>query len=198
MISETKPDLALLLYDGVPEGFEDDFLEAVSNAGVSIKSARSSSGPFAGLELFLPFAVMLFIGKAYFDGFISKAGQNHYELLAASTKKLWWRTFGLQWTLFGSQAKISQSSKYNIGWAVVGEVNSKLRFKLIIQLTADAAEGDDAIEAFFELIRSLHFGELRQEDFDALMTYSAVGGTVLVTFDGIDKRIVPVNWKQKT
>ncbi|MDH4744234.1 hypothetical protein OMP43_09420 [Sphingomonas sp. CBMAI 2297] len=190
--SETKPDLGLMLYDSLPEGFEAGLLEGLAGDGLTLRTLRIPGGPFAGIELYLPAAAMLFIATGYLNGFLQKAGEDHYELVKQAATKLWKRASSLQVTRIGSKGKVSDTG-FSLAYAIMGEVAGGLRFKFIVRTTIEETEADAGVRAFLDLLLALQSGELSQADTQALLTYQPIGGTVLVTFDPHAKRIVPVN-----
>lgn len=196
-IDSEPPLLGLMLRDDVPEGFEDEFLRVSAASGHIVRTERITSGPFASIEHYLPSAVMLFIATSYFGGPIAKAGERHFERFREAVKILWRRSTLLRTGLIGTPGKVSSERIYSMDFSIVGAVAPKIRFKLIIRLDASEADGHEAIDAFFELVRHLHEGTLSDSDLEALLTYRPVGGTVLVTFDGGKKCIAPVNGMQR-
>jgi hypothetical protein len=192
-----RPIIGITLYDAVPDQFADGIIESFSAPGLDVDLQRISSGPFAGIELYLPAAVMLYIASGYFNGFLQKAGDDHYEVLKAATKKLWKRSAGLRVGAVGSAGKVSPSRKFSLAYAIVGQAAPRLNFKLILKADIDEAAAEEGIAAFLDLIRNLHAGTLSEEDLNALLQYRPVGGTALVTFDAIAKRIIPVDAFEK-
>lgn len=187
------PSLMLGLYEDLPVGFEAEFLEAAAASGHAIRSTRISGGPFAGLELYLPSAVMLFIASSYFGGALAKIGEDHLELFKLAVSRLWKRSKALNVTTVGTAGKISSERRYGLEFSIVGIISPRIRFKLIFRLDWSEADGQDAIDAFFRMLQDLHDGTLSDDDFAALLTHKPVGGTALVTYDGPKKRIIPVD-----
>jgi hypothetical protein len=190
---ESKPNVGFMLYEMLPAEFEAGLVEGLAADDLDVRVLRISSGPFAGIELYLPAAAMMFIATTYFSGFLQKAGEDHYELLKRAAKKLWARARGLRITAVASSPGKLSKSPYSLAYAIVGEANEGLRFKFVLKMTVDEAEADQAITAFFDLLKDIHVGALGEENLRALLTYRPIGGTVLVTFDPKRKQIVPVN-----
>jgi hypothetical protein len=64
-----------------PDTFvEFERLVTAEGLGLQIEQ-RDEDGPFSSFEWLIPTAVVLFIGKAYFDGFLKEMGKDHYALL---------------------------------------------------------------------------------------------------------------------
>lgn len=194
----TPPDIGLLLYDTLPDDFEEGVTDNLEREGLTVKVVRIPAGPFAGIELYLPAAAMLFVGTAYFTGFVQKAGEDHYELLKQAAQKLWQRTSRLRATPIASDpGKISNTS-FSLTYAIMGAVRPGLHFKFILKTEIDVAEADEGIRAFLELLRDIHAGNISEENMSSLLNYRPVGGTVLVTFDSKTRRIVPVDAFDRT
>jgi hypothetical protein len=190
---EAKPSIGFVLLNDLPAEFEAGLVEGLERDELNVRVLRVSGGPFAGIELYLPAAAMLFIASGYFSGFLNKAGDDHYELVKQAAKRLWARAGLLRVTPIGSGTKKTSPSRFSLAYAIMGEVADKLRFKFIVQMELDEPEADEAIRAFLDLLRDIHAGNVDEKDLEALLTYRPVGGTVLVTFDPKAKRIVPVN-----
>jgi hypothetical protein len=188
-----KPDLALLISEAFPAGFEDDLLADLASGGASAASIRISSGPFAGLELYLPTAVALFVATSYFGGLIQKIAEGHYETLKGVAKKLYHRIVGVRVTPIGTVGKVSPVQKFSLSYSITGELAPKLNFKLILASEISIDEAEQGIDAFLDLIGDIHFGVLDPENLEHLLSYRPVGGIVLVTFDTKTRRIVPVD-----
>jgi hypothetical protein len=191
--AESKPDISLILRDSLPAEFEAGLLKDLKDRELQVRVLRIPGGPFAGVELYLPAAAMLFIATGYFSGFLNKAGEDHYELLKRAAKKLWQRAARLRITPIGSGEKKLSNSPFSLAYAIMGEVGDGLRFKFVVRMELGEAEADEAIRAFLDLLRAIHDNAVSEEDMEALLTYRPVGGTVIVTFDPKEKRVVPVN-----
>lgn len=190
---KTPPQLGVLLYDALPDSFEADLLADLATEGLNIPIQRIPSGPFTGIELYLPAAAMLFVTTAYFTGFLQKAGEDHYELVKRGAKALWKRASRLRVTQIASApGKISNTS-FSLTYAIMGNVAPRLNFKFIVRAEIEEAEAEDGICAFLDLLRAIHADQISEADLEALLTYRPVGGTVLVTFDPKARQIIPVN-----
>lgn len=181
-----------MLLEGIPEDIEDDF-NRLRTPDVQIASIRRSGGPNAGVELYLPAAVALFIASSYFGGALKKAGEDHYAALKRVGARLWTRASGLKITVLGSAGKHADEQKFSLAFAITGDVAPGLRFKLILRLNAGEAEAEDAVSAFLDTVRAIIEDRIEEAELAALLTYKPIGGTALVTFDPVEKRIVPVN-----
>lgn len=187
-----RPDLGLLLFKELPPEFEESF-EDLETEGVAVGILRIPSGPFAGLELYLPAAVGLFVASSYFGGLLKKAGEDHYVALKEVARRLWARASKLRVTAIGSPGKVSPNNKYSLAFAITGAISPEVAFKLVLEADVGEATAQEAIPAFLDTIRSVIEGTLGRDDLDALLTYRPMGGVMLVTFDSETRRIVPVN-----
>jgi hypothetical protein len=46
------------------------------------------------VEWFIPTAIVFFVAKSYFDGFLKEAGKDHYQLLKSKLSKTAAKTMG--------------------------------------------------------------------------------------------------------
>jgi len=80
--------------EDIPAEFIDEFVEAVSAPGLDIKRESREIGVYANLEWAIPTLVIAYLAKPYFEGFLSEAGKDHYQLLKKGTLALFVRLFG--------------------------------------------------------------------------------------------------------
>jgi hypothetical protein len=191
-MNTSQPDVVLMLYEHLPAGFEEG-IKDLETTDVSVATMRIPGGPYAGVELYLPAAVGLFVASSYFGGILRKIGEEHYAVLKTTAQRLWRRSSVFEFKAIGSAGKVSTGLKFSLAFAITGEILPRLRFKLVLKLDIDEAEALEAIPEFLDLIRAILEDRVGETDLKALLTYQPVGGTVLVTFDPVAKRIVPVN-----
>lgn len=190
---QEKPDFMILVSEAFPSGFEDDLVAELDAGGAKAGSFRISAVPFAGLELYLPTAVVLFMASSYFSGAFQKVGEEHYETVKRVAKRLYQRVAGVRVTPVGTPGKLSPIRKYSLTYSIIGEIAPRLNFKLILHTEISNEDAENGVSTFLELIRDIHCDAIDPKDLEALLTYRPVGGTVLVTFDAEAGRIVPVN-----
>ena len=66
-----------------------DFTDSIQHVGLDVKcESVSNPAPYAGIEWLMPTFVVIFIAKAYFDGFLKEAGKDHYQILKTGLAKL--------------------------------------------------------------------------------------------------------------
>lgn len=188
-----RPTIALLLYAELPEDFALGIAEQLGSEEFKFEVLRIPGGPFAGVELYLPAAVGLFIASSYFGGIIGKIGEEHYLSLKKAAKRLWRQSSRLNIRMVGTPGKLSAVPKFSVAYSVTGETAHNVSFKLVLRCDIHGAEAEEAIDAFLDMLRDLHAGALDENNFAALLTYRPVGGTALVTFDPTTKQIVSVN-----
>jgi hypothetical protein len=188
-----RPNVAITLFEGLPPTFDMEVAQMLEGSGLDIPVIRTRGGPFAGVELYMPAAVMLFIASGYFNGFLQKAGEDHYELLKRIALYAWRRASAIRLTALGKKT----DRRFSMSYAIGGESPDGTRFKLLVQMEITEDDASEAIAAFLEFLRALHNGTVTEADLKALLTYPVIGGTALVTFDPRTKKIVPVNAFEK-
>jgi hypothetical protein len=193
-----RPDILLMIDDALSDEFEADFFVHFNRAQSNVAVIRQSGGPYAGLELYLPTAVGLFIAAGFFNGFLQEAGKDAYAGLKGAVIALWQRATGLKVTAIGSAAKkVSPNQPYSLAFSITGDVAPTLRFKLLIQTDIELETVEAGVAAFLSLIDDLLNDRIEKTNIEALLTYKPVGGTVLVTFDPKLGKIIPVNAFEK-
>ncbi|WP_313323354.1 hypothetical protein [Stutzerimonas nitrititolerans] len=78
----SKPDIALIYEESLPENLFQDFKEGLSNDKIKVSvESRPPSGPQACLEWFIFPLVAAYISKPYFEAFFGEMGKDHYSIL---------------------------------------------------------------------------------------------------------------------
>lgn len=182
-----------MLQDGLSDEFEDDLRRLVASPNFDLLVIRHPGGPYAGVELYLPTAVALFIAAGFFNGFLSEAGKDAYIAFKGAVATLWEKSSRLRTASVGSAGKVDAGKLYSLSYSITGEVTPGLNFKLVLRKDIDAAGARQAIEAFLDLFNDILSDRISEPDARALLAFRPVGGTVLVTFDLELGRIIPVN-----
>lgn len=131
-------------------------------AGVKVNTkVENRSGPFGSLDWLIPTAIGVYLMKPYVDGFLTKAGEDHYEaLINVIVNKIWPRIFGenKDWhremvTMSGQIKENAFSSSFSLSQPLtMGGI--KFEVRLIFRKNSDKASMGDAIHKFLELIES--------------------------------------------
>lgn len=192
-----RADIAVIHLDSIPAELFAGFTESISSEKLNLQvQSRENGGAFAALEWLLPTAVIVYIGKSYFDGFLKEMGKDHYGLLKAGLKKLQAKLFGPsapQITLFGSSEKISKERPYSLIFSVLAEAESGITFKLLVHTDVSEEEYEETIAAFLEFLASFHAHTLDAPIIESLKTSRVVGRTLLLAFNREAKAIEPVD-----
>ena len=192
-VLSSRPDILLMLQDGLPDDIEGYARDQLTALTPKLVIRRQSGGPYAGLDLFLPTAVALFVAAGFFNGLLQEAGKDTYIAFKSAAIALWQRAGSFQAKAIGSAGKISQNHRYSLAFSITGEVVSGTRFKFILKIDVPRNEAEAGVECFLQLINDLLNDRLVEAEIEALLSYKPVGGVVLVTFDVDSRKIVPVN-----
>ncbi|WP_174296857.1 hypothetical protein [Sphingomonas bacterium] len=188
-----RPDILLMLQEGLPDDIESEVRAQLDRPGLELVVIRQPGGPYAGVELYLPTAIGLFVAAGFFNGVLQEAGKDAYVAFKVTATALWKRAAKLNVNVFGSVGKVKPTRRYSLAYSVTGEVLPNLNFKFLIQTEVSVDDAETGISAFIDLINDIINDRVGEEDLKALLTYRPVGGTVLVTFDAASRTIVPVN-----
>ncbi len=154
-----KPHIGVFHWNTIPEDTFSDFSEVVLTPDLSLQfEPREPDGPYAGVEWLLPTAVIVFISKGYFDGFLKEMGKDHYALLKKGINTLYKRFFSSEGTKFvtiGTTGKRSED-RYSRGFSIYAEGNEGLQFKLLVEEEISEAEYKERIELFLNYLHAYH------------------------------------------
>ena len=188
-----RPPVSLSLLAGFPEAISREAQDILDAEGTGLFVERRAPKPYAGLELYLPTAAVLFVTAGFFNGFLKKAGEDSYDALKRAALSLWKRLRSAPITVVATPGKVSPDPKYSLAYSIVGQYAPGLNFKLVVKTQIGPEEAEAGIAAFFQLIDDLINDRVSEADCAALLTYMPMAGTVLVTYDAATMRIVPVD-----
>jgi hypothetical protein len=179
--------IAVSYEEQFPEEIISHFIAEIASPGLDIKSEARESEPQAGLEWLVPTAVIIFIGKAYFDSFLKEMGKDHYHLLKRSVAALWKYIFGNERatniSLVGTKGKMSSAIPYSLLFSIVTDVLGEYRIKYLLKDNISEDDFEKAIETFFSFLEELTSGMLKSEIRDQLEKTRVVGKTILLSYD---------------
>jgi len=175
----------------------EGFLSTVNSEGLDLQiEVRDEEGLYAGIEWLLPTAVVVYLGKSYFDAFLKEMGKDHYILLKKGLNRLRERFFGLaapRVTLIGTRGKAMEGQVYSHTFSVLAEARPREFFKLLIQSEVTQDEYEAIIDSFLSFLDSYHGGSLPPEFIDQLEESRVIGRTRLFAFDLKAKVLKPID-----
>ena len=162
---------------------------------------QEEKGIYAGLEWLLPTAVIVYVGKAYFDGFLKEMGKDHYALLKEGIKGLRAKLFrpgGPEHMVVGSKGKVQADRPYSLTFSMLAEGQEGLSFKLLFPNAGASAECDLAVSAFLEFLANYHAGRPDAAVIAEMQAIRPVGRTVLLAYEPGLKRLQLVDAMRDT
>ena len=164
---EELPYLTLILQDDVPEEVVAEFLEDVRSSGQPVSTESRPVDAYAGIEWYLPTAVILFITQSYFSSFLKEAGKDHYQVLKRSVAKLYSKFFGsdpeARISVVTSGEKKSQLM-HSMAFSIVAQIEDGQTVKLILRNDTNEQEYKDSIIAFFSFLESYQNSKMLPQD----------------------------------
>jgi hypothetical protein len=192
----SPPHIGISYVEDLPRQPFDDFVAEVQRPDLDVRcEARERPGPYAGLEWLIPTAVVVFIGRAYFDAFLKEAGKDHYQLLKAAIQKLTKKFVGSSMPVgriyFAGANKVqSPTPKYSLAYSVIANLGDGLSVKLLLQPDLSAEECNSAVEVFTAFLEAGIKGTLDPDSVEGLAGAKPVGGTLLVAYNRESKKLL--------
>ena len=178
------PQIGVSYLNSIPESIVDEFRAAISHPKLDLRSESRENEIYAGSEWFLPTALVVYISKSYFDGFLKEMGKEHYLLLKKALIKLKSRLRDiLPIKLTASKGKITKESIYTFSFSIYAEADNDQSFKLLIQKDITDTEYEKIIEAFLNFLSSYNDKTLSQAVLDKLSAGVASSKTILMAYD---------------
>lgn len=157
MSRESTRELADVFIDRqahIPAQLLDDFLLELRRLGISIELRESEPRTYAGIEYYLPTAVVIYIATTFVSNFLGEAGKDAYKSLKRAITTLFQKVGPLRTRVVHSgQFKIDSQSPYSRILSVYYRDANGRRYKFLIPAHAseDAyADAADALIAFLQ------------------------------------------------
>jgi hypothetical protein len=191
-----SPHIAISYMKGIPETVIKEFTLTVSSPNLELYSEERKSDTYAGLEWYIPAALMVYLAKSYFDGFLKEMGKDHYVLLKKGLLLLGSKLLGKsapEVTVIGSPGKVSATRLYSLNFSIIAEAEGRQKFKLLLQQNVSEQELDKILDAFLNFLEAYHRGDLSPEVLEKLSNARVAGGTLMLTFDSDSQVLEPVD-----
>ena len=178
--------LTLVHADFLPEELLDPFCTEIEAEGLNLlRKPIPSMGIQASLEIWTIPAIMFFISKAYFDGFLKEAGRRHYRILEDALGRFWKRLFhrsdGVRFAVLRSDGEVK--TEYSQLFGIYAEVKKRKKLKLVFRNGCSEQEYRTAIRVFLCLLDSYHRGLADPDATVGIDHEEGRWGQVVVTLD---------------
>jgi hypothetical protein len=191
--------------DTVPEEIIDQLTRTIAHEKLDLRvEAAPADEVVAALEWLLPTAVVIFLGKAYFDAFLKEAGKDHYHLLKAGVASLWRAFFGqeraLRVRILAAAGKVPDADPYSLAFSIVAEAEGGYRFKLLLEDSIDEHTFSAVTARFLDFLNAYHAAAGQVPLLEGIRDVRVVGRTILVAYDkeqGVFRVVDPVPPREK-
>ncbi len=188
MANESQPLQIGISYDqGIPEQIIADLISDISAPDLCLKSEAREPSVYANVEWYIPTALIIFIGKAYFDSFLKEMGKEHYHALKKGITSLWKYFFGskreINYKVIATEGKISEPSQYSIAVSIMTDLPGKYRIKFLFKDNLSEENFKDNIDQIFKLLSDLSSGNFPPE-IDRQLQNENIRHTLVLSYEG--------------
>lgn len=186
------PDVGLIFIESFEDPSFAEFSRDLSAEGLDVRiESRPDPGAYAGIEWLLPTAVVVFLGRSYFDAFLKEAGKDHYQLLRKALMKVSKRFFSKGTpqgrVIFTPGKAESEIPRYSLSYSVIAEVGDGLRVKLLLRSDLDAELCNEAQASFLKFLSSAYDGSLDVSSVRGLARAVPLNNTLLLAYNHEDR-----------
>jgi len=192
--SNNRPQVGLLHLKAIDRSNFSEFERGVHAEGLDFRvKSRPEPGPYAGIEWLIPTAVVVYIGKAYFESFLKEAGKDHYAILKAAIIKLSSKFTGKNTptarVIFSKGKAELETPKYSIFYSITADLGDEFSVKLLLRNDFDASTCNVAQEAFLQFLSDLYEGHLNPVKIQELADAKPLGGMLLLAYEPEEQRL---------
>lgn len=163
-MNDTSPGHIVLVY---PETFDpapfDEFARAVRRPGLDLRLHPSEPrGPMAGIEWYLPTAIVLFLTQGFFNGFLGEMGKDFYASFRKGMTSLWKaflsRDRQLILEIVATPGKIDPNKPYSHTFAIYAPTEDGSRIKFLFRDDCEREVFDSHVEAILSALEDYYSG----------------------------------------
>lgn len=190
----SAPDVSLMYIESFEDPSFADFWRDLATEGLNVRvESRPDPGAYAGVEWLLPTAVVVFLGRSYFDSFLKEAGKDHYIVLKKALRKVSARFFGEKAPrgkiVFTKGKAEHEIPRYSISYSLVAQVGDDLRVKLLLQSEFDADLCNEAQMAFLDFLSSVYNRTLDIGSIKGLAQAVPISNTLLLAYNSTNRSL---------
>jgi hypothetical protein len=195
-----KPDIGVIYNEYLEGDIFDDFGSSIKADSLNIIiQSRPQNEPMACAEWYIPAAVIAFIGKSYFDGFLKEMGKDHYQSFKDKLSGLTNEVMSkpkIEPFLIGTEGKISSKNPFSMAFAIHSETIDGHTFKLLIPKAGVLSDYSDHVNRFLEFLSDYHLGLASLDSIGYVNEFiNPPGGYVFVRLNVESNQIEWVNSK---
>ncbi len=189
-----KPDIGILHIDSLSSELFESFVNSVKKEQLSIIiQDRPGNTPYACPEWFIPAAVVAFVGKSYFDGFLKEMGKDHFYILKNHLSELTNKLMSkprIEPIMMGSKGKLSTNNPFSNGLSIQSETNDGYALKLLLPKADGNTDYSMHIHHFMMFLSDYHNGIRDLSSIGSPDELSAIqGGFVFVHYNEESQQI---------
>jgi len=192
-----RQEISIFHWNSIPAGTFDEFSQIVRAPNLNLQfESREDDGPFAGVEWLLPTAIIVYISKSYFDGFLKEMGKDHYGLLKKGLNTLHKKLFtpdAPKLVILSTNGKIKDEGKYSRTFSVYAEGNEMLQFKLLLEPELTEEEYEERVSSFMDFLIAYHEGGVSNDTAESTVQARVGRRTILLAYNSDTQTIETVN-----
>lgn len=154
-MKRNMPDILFTYPNQIPDELIFDEISHIESENLNIKFEKISNEPYASFEWIIPTAFIVYIFKPYFEGFLSEAGKDHYQLLKKGLKKYVEKGKLVNVKLVAathSTQKISNVYNQSLTISFIIQIKDETFIKILFGNDLEKNDWDNGIEQLLDLV----------------------------------------------
>lgn len=151
------PHVLISRQEDIPESLLDPLIGALTELSIPFEAEQRELRIYNSIEHYVPTALVVFLAKPFFDGFLKKAGEDTYSALKRGLAALATRTSSIKISIVSSgHNKITENSPYSRVLSVYSQTVSGIRIKFILPTCTSETEALTVFDSMLTLLRDHH------------------------------------------
>ena len=148
------PHLLISRQEDIHEALLEEFVATLNALFIPFETEQRERTVHASLEYYIPTALVVFLAKPFFDGFLKKAGEDAYAAFKRAFAALVSKASSIAIRVVRSApAKIADVSPYSRVISIYAHTASGIRLKFLLPATTTEAEALIVLDSLLSLLQ---------------------------------------------
>jgi hypothetical protein len=176
-------DILIARQEDIRPEFVGDFISTLSQLGIPYQHEETERRIYSALEYYIPTALLIFLAKPFFDGFLKKAGEDSYAAFRRALASLVVRTARVKVHVVTSgDYKIQRDSPFSRIISVYCNSASGLRLKFLMPSEISEEASEQLVGSLLAMLRD-HYTHSPADELSRILGSAQTRTLTLLCYD---------------
>ncbi len=154
-MNKSQPHIGISYLKRFPDVEIGSAVNLIKADGLNLMIEEKEPEAYASMEWIVPTAVITYIAKSYFDGFLGEMGKDHYLAVKKGLKLLANKCKGIKMvklTSTGTTEKVDSTYTQSQTFSIIIQTKNNKRIKLLFDDELSKEDWENAIDKLFDYV----------------------------------------------